>query len=415
MSAQLLDWDWLPQLGSPQAASGIPQHQQQYNLTTAAAAWRPDMAILPMSHPTAHCQRDQVYPPELYAPIPTWPLEAPIQNLAAKAAEFPMHPITHSSSPQPLPPPPYRSRENLYTYPLSTPVSALGLAPTTSLALPPYPPPPPLTSLPVVPPYYTIPPSLPPAPYVPYVIPPAIPPIAPPILAAPAALPYTYSSVPAYAIPPPPEIPSSAQVPLAAFAVSPPPISSLQGSTTLDRTPYADYNAYVGTAFPPSSQQQVTPSSQSDHLAAFSSSSDPHPSNQNNSSVYLPDTDFQVRNEPNDITNPMPPDTGADSDSPAPTSKIQDRSPREEDNSPIPTPPTSRPASSRSRPVSTHHIKRYTCPTCAKRFSRRSALGTHSFTHTGEKPFSCSCGRMFSVLSNLRRHGKSCRKKVNTE
>ncbi|KAI9097154.1 hypothetical protein DFS34DRAFT_580886, partial [Phlyctochytrium arcticum] len=58
---------------------------------------------------------------------------------------------------------------------------------------------------------------------------------------------------------------------------------------------------------------------------------------------------------------------------------------------------------------------RYACPTCAKRFSKRSAFGTHSFTHTGEKPFSCSCGRIFSVLSNLRGHAKSSRKIVNTE
>ncbi|ORX58300.1 hypothetical protein DM01DRAFT_1283722 [Hesseltinella vesiculosa] len=49
----------------------------------------------------------------------------------------------------------------------------------------------------------------------------------------------------------------------------------------------------------------------------------------------------------------------------------------------------------------------YKCPTCQKQFNRPSALQTHSYTHTGEKPFECAhpgCGRRFSVISNLRRH-----------
>lgn len=53
--------------------------------------------------------------------------------------------------------------------------------------------------------------------------------------------------------------------------------------------------------------------------------------------------------------------------------------------------------------------KRYRCSMCGKGFSRPSSLTTHTYSHTGEKPFRCpvdGCGRQFSVVSNLRRHGK---------
>ncbi|KAG1091586.1 hypothetical protein G6F42_019398 [Rhizopus arrhizus] len=53
--------------------------------------------------------------------------------------------------------------------------------------------------------------------------------------------------------------------------------------------------------------------------------------------------------------------------------------------------------------------KQYQCPQCLKSFTRPSALQTHSYTHTAEKPFQCrspNCGRSFSVVSNLRRHFK---------
>ncbi|KAI8333709.1 hypothetical protein BC941DRAFT_401341 [Chlamydoabsidia padenii] len=53
--------------------------------------------------------------------------------------------------------------------------------------------------------------------------------------------------------------------------------------------------------------------------------------------------------------------------------------------------------------------ERYACHICQKRFNRPSALQTHSYTHTGEKPYACDfqgCGRRFSVVSNLRRHSK---------
>ncbi|KAI9252649.1 hypothetical protein BY458DRAFT_522626 [Sporodiniella umbellata] len=56
-----------------------------------------------------------------------------------------------------------------------------------------------------------------------------------------------------------------------------------------------------------------------------------------------------------------------------------------------------------------HSKPHYKCKTCSKLFSRPSALKTHTYIHTGEKPYQCNragCGRRFSVISNLRRHVK---------
>lgn len=50
---------------------------------------------------------------------------------------------------------------------------------------------------------------------------------------------------------------------------------------------------------------------------------------------------------------------------------------------------------------------RYYCPFCNKAFNRPSSLRIHTYSHTGEKPFTCQeegCGRQFSVQSNMRRH-----------
>lgn len=50
---------------------------------------------------------------------------------------------------------------------------------------------------------------------------------------------------------------------------------------------------------------------------------------------------------------------------------------------------------------------KYICSYCHKGFTRPSSLRTHTYSHTGEKPFICTepcCGRQFSVQSNLRRH-----------
>ncbi|KAF8605128.1 hypothetical protein BDV93DRAFT_428151, partial [Ceratobasidium sp. AG-I] len=47
---------------------------------------------------------------------------------------------------------------------------------------------------------------------------------------------------------------------------------------------------------------------------------------------------------------------------------------------------------------------------CNKQFKRPSTLSTHMNTHTGEQPYFCpvlSCGRRFSVSSNLTRHLKT--------
>ncbi|KAJ2392500.1 hypothetical protein GGI05_002652, partial [Coemansia sp. RSA 2603] len=56
---------------------------------------------------------------------------------------------------------------------------------------------------------------------------------------------------------------------------------------------------------------------------------------------------------------------------------------------------------------STSQRKRYLCTVCQKMFARPSTLSTHMHSHTGEKPYECtwdSCGKRFSVMSNLRRH-----------
>lgn len=66
------------------------------------------------------------------------------------------------------------------------------------------------------------------------------------------------------------------------------------------------------------------------------------------------------------------------------------------------------PSSSSSSTVSDHKtINKYFCSYCRKGFSRPSSLRTHTYSHTGEKPFVCNvegCHRRFNVHSNLRRH-----------
>lgn len=53
--------------------------------------------------------------------------------------------------------------------------------------------------------------------------------------------------------------------------------------------------------------------------------------------------------------------------------------------------------------------KKHPCWMCHKRFDRPSTLRKHLLVHTGEKAFACdTCGRRFSVQSNLNRHAKKC-------
>lgn len=61
-----------------------------------------------------------------------------------------------------------------------------------------------------------------------------------------------------------------------------------------------------------------------------------------------------------------------------------------------------------SRPPS-NSKKNHVCRICGKTFARPSSLTTHTYSHTGQKPFNCEhegCGKKFNVVSNLRRHYK---------
>lgn len=78
--------------------------------------------------------------------------------------------------------------------------------------------------------------------------------------------------------------------------------------------------------------------------------------------------------------------------------------------SPEDTPiPSSHLMSSFGMKKSVSGVRRHICPQCGKKFTRPSSLQTHSYSHTGEKPYICGfpgCNRPFSVISNMRRHEK---------
>jgi len=72
-------------------------------------------------------------------------------------------------------------------------------------------------------------------------------------------------------------------------------------------------------------------------------------------------------------------------------------------------PPEASKSAAESSTSSSTSASKYECSYCGKGFSRPSSLKIHLNSHTGEKPFVCpveSCGRSFSVLSNMRRHAR---------
>ncbi|GMK57273.1 hypothetical protein CspeluHIS016_0401070 [Cutaneotrichosporon spelunceum] len=73
-----------------------------------------------------------------------------------------------------------------------------------------------------------------------------------------------------------------------------------------------------------------------------------------------------------------------------------------DDDQPAGSPPPAKPSGGSTGP-------KYPCQYCKKAFTRPSSLRIHTYSHTGERPYVCpdpSCGRKFSVQSNLKRHAK---------
>ncbi|THG95426.1 hypothetical protein EW145_g7961, partial [Phellinidium pouzarii] len=80
---------------------------------------------------------------------------------------------------------------------------------------------------------------------------------------------------------------------------------------------------------------------------------------------------------------------------------------------PAPSPPPSNPTSRdaavakryRAAPAKTFQCRGY--GDCRMVFSRSEHLARHVRKHTGERPFTCHCGKQFSRLDNLRQHAQT--------
>ena len=57
----------------------------------------------------------------------------------------------------------------------------------------------------------------------------------------------------------------------------------------------------------------------------------------------------------------------------------------------------------------------YMCRFCYKAFSNKQNVRRHELIHTGEKPFSCECGRAFTQKAHLMRHYVTVHKTVPDE
>ncbi|PBK91444.1 hypothetical protein ARMGADRAFT_1081636 [Armillaria gallica] len=137
-----------------------------------------------------------------------------------------------------------------------------------------------------------------------------------------------------------------------------------------------------------------------------------------NPSREIPATRYSLDQRPSASYPPsdFPPHIPGSSHPPRPwaISTTVDRS-RADDDDPTPTaryrdvgPSFGRPPE-RDDELMGASASKYECTYCGKGFNRPSSLKIHINSHTGEKPFVCpveSCGRSFSVLSNMRRHAR---------
>ncbi|KAI0365160.1 hypothetical protein BV20DRAFT_909470, partial [Pilatotrama ljubarskyi] len=70
-------------------------------------------------------------------------------------------------------------------------------------------------------------------------------------------------------------------------------------------------------------------------------------------------------------------------------------------------PPTSAVAKTRYRPAPAKTFQCRGYGECRMVFSRSEHLARHIRKHTGERPFTCHCGKQFSRLDNLRQHAQT--------